>query len=369
MKCRLEKQAEQYWQVLDNRRCTLLNPWQVTVEDGSLSELSAENILPYLTSMEADLALLTWFRLLDIGGRISISVPDSDYFMQLWLGANWNEQTLRNPESAARKSFHMLWGQQLGGNPRNADYNDRHGDVFKSAYNEKRLTFLLQRAGFVDVSIIRNGIGKLSATARKSMHRGERQIAPSFSNIRADHRNRYQFACQTLLPLTPGRILDLASGIGYGSQLLSKTTGAEVVGVDIDAGAIEYARQFYADSHTTYLCEDARKLDLPAEHFDAVVCLETLEHIDFEKVLLDKFYYLLKKGGVLICSTPNQAVLPFDKIKFPFHIKHYTNSELLSRLSECGFCNVKLFAQHDLVSKEVVAGEDGCITVAVANKN
>jgi 2-polyprenyl-3-methyl-5-hydroxy-6-metoxy-1,4-benzoquinol methylase len=46
--------------------------------------------------------------------------------------------------------------------------------------------------------------------------------------------------------LKPGRILDLACGVGYGTELLAAAVGVEeVLGVDIDPEAIAYARDRY----------------------------------------------------------------------------------------------------------------------------
>lgn len=368
MNCRIVNKAGQYWQVINDQYSEMVAPWQIDVNKNSLDEIKAEYVLQYLTSMEADLALLKWFQRLTIGGQILLSVPDSHYFLRMWQNAAWNEQTLRNPESDARISFRMLWGAQNSGNPRNKNYDIHHGDVFKSAYNENRLAFLLERAGFVEILVTNNNRGTLSASARKSMDRGERQVACDYANIRADHKNRYNFASQYLKQQKPIRILDLACGIGYGSMMLSEETGAQVTGIDIDPGAVAYGKKYYNNAQTDFLCIDALNYEPPAESFDAIVSFETIEHVNFAVSLVQKFYQALKVGGKLICSTPNQQVMPFDKEKFPFHLKHYLNSELMSLLQAAGFKNIELFAQHDSVNGEVVPGETGCFTVAVAIK-
>ena len=80
------------------------------------------------------------------------------------------------------------------------------------------------------------------------------------------------------------------------------------------------------------------------------------------------FFKVLKPGGHLICSTPNQDVMPFDKTRFAFHIKHYTNTELVGLLTKAGFSNIELFAQHDPVAGDVVEGQNGSFTIAIAVK-
>ncbi|GAC15208.1 tocopherol O-methyltransferase [Aliiglaciecola lipolytica E3] len=317
--------------------------------------------------MEADATLINWFKALRVGGKLYLNLLDSDYYAQLWLNAQWDEKSLRDESSDARQAFAGLFGSQQGSNPKFDDYSTDYTHVHKSAYNRKRLTFLLERAGFVDVEMIADK-EKLKAVASKSMNVGERQISTNYDNIRLDHKNRYQFACDQLQEESPNTVLDLACGIGYGTLMLANATNAKVTGVDIDQGAIDYANSYYSNSNTQFLREDARLLTLPDATFDAVVSFETIEHVEFDLELISKFYQLLKPGGRLICSTPNEDVMPYDPVNFKYHIKHYTNNELLALLKSAGFLNVELFAQHDPNTGDVVMGQDGSFIIAVATK-
>ncbi|MBL4630578.1 MAG: class I SAM-dependent methyltransferase [Paraglaciecola sp.] len=319
--------------------------------------------------METDYCLLKWFSALNVGGELVIKVPNADFYARMWLNANWSEETLRDNESDARRSFSTLWGRQSTGNPRDDNYDAQYKDVFKSAYNNKRLSFLLQRAGFVDIDVKESDEGQLIACAKKSMDKGERQVATDYKNIRDDHKNRYQFACEQLAEHKPTTILDLACGIGYGSLMLAKNTDATITGVDIDLNAIDYAKQYFSNQNTNFICADAKKHQFSDESYDAIVSFETIEHVTFDKKLLRIFNRALKAGGIFICSTPNQDVMPFDPDKFRFHIKHYKNSELIALLTETGFNNIQLFTQLDSTSGPVIAGDNGCFTIAVASKS
>lgn len=346
----------------------LVYPWLITTEKHVFSQICADNILQFMTSMETDYTLLQWFSALNVGGELVVKVPNADFYARMWLNANWSEETLRNNESDARQSFAALWGAQSTGNPRDNNYDAQHKDVFKSAYNRKRLSFLLQRAGFVDIDVKESDEGQLIASAKKSMDKGERQVATDYKNIREDHKNRYKFACEQLTERKPSTILDLACGIGYGSLMLTKATEATVTGVDIDPSAIDYAKQYFSNQNTKFICEDAKKYIFADQSYDAIVSFETIEHVPFDKELLTIFNRALKLGGVFICSTPNQDVMPFDPEKFRFHLKHYKNSELIALLTETGFNNIQLFTQLDLTSGPVIKGDNGCFTIAVASK-
>lgn len=366
--CQLVRKNQQYWLKQANSQISLTNVWDKFSENNSIEHLTVSNILPYLTSMEADLAMLTWFDSLTIKGEIELSVPNIDYFIQLWQSASWDNQDLLNADSNARKAFAGLWGGQHNCNPRNDNYQTNQQDIYKSGYNQARLQLLLERAGFCEIQINVEGT-QINASATKTMDRGERQISTHYDQIRPDHINRYEFACEQLVALpTNAQVLDLACGIGYGTLMLAKHTGAKLTGVDIEQAAIAHAKQHFSNENTTFCCQDAKLLDIAANTQDAVVSFETIEHVDFDQQLLDVFFKVLKPGGQLICSTPNQDVMPFDPVKFEFHLKHYRNTELSDMLQRSGFQKVTLFAQHDPVAGEVVAGSGGCFTIAVAVK-
>ncbi|MNB89443.1 putative S-adenosylmethionine-dependent methyltransferase [compost metagenome] len=325
--------------------------------------------LQYFTTMEADTLFIRLFDELPVNALLEVSVLDLDYIFYIWKSAEWNESTLRNPDSDARRAFTSIFGAQSDGNPTAMNYSRSYIDCHKSGYNSKRLDFLMTRAGFVDISIDTDERHILHARARKSMSRCERQIAPDIQNIRRDHLNRYQFAVKTLLPEAPKFILDLACGIGYGSRLLAESLQGNVTAVDIDAEAVAYAKQYYAHPNVDYVCADARELQLAPESLDAVVSFETVEHIDFDTILFTKFYNLLRPGGLLIFSTPNQDVMPFDKSRFPFHLKHYHVSELQGLMQQIGFTIHSLYNQQDINLPDIQAGADGAFIIVVAEKS
>ena len=82
-------------------------------------------------------------------------------------------------------------------------------------------------------------------------------------------------------------------------------TAAHVLGVDDSDESIEFARREYDGGawfvHVSQLGAIYAK---SGQDFDAVVCLETLEHLDNAEAVLNYFRGILKPGGVLVASTP-----------------------------------------------------------------
>jgi 2-polyprenyl-3-methyl-5-hydroxy-6-metoxy-1,4-benzoquinol methylase len=117
-----------------------------------------------------------------------------------------------------------------------------------------------------------------------------------------------------------GRVLDAACGCGYGSRIIFNA-GFSVVGVDRSDEAEEYSHYF--DGGKTW---DFRRTDLFGieGQFDAVVTLETIEHIKEDKEWVAKAKTL---APIVIASVPNEDVTPFSPESFRHHFRHYTKSE------------------------------------------
>src|SRR5262245_22000352 len=92
------------------------------------------------------------------------------------------------------------------------------------------------------------------------------------------HLERYHFAGKYL---APGIIADIACGAGYGSHLLvSEYTDhiKQMIAVDNNAEAIEYAKKHYADTRIDFRLADAMNFRSPAP-LNTVISLETIEHL------------------------------------------------------------------------------------------
>jgi SAM-dependent methyltransferase len=145
------------------------------------------------------------------------------------------------------------------------------------------------------------------------------------------HLERYRFAAKHV---QPGRLLDIACGVGYGSYLLhsehpSIITG--IIAVDNDEEAIAYAKKRYASPLIEFIKKDAMNFT-DAAGFQTIVCLETIEHLLQPESFLEKLYSMLLTGGILIISAP---VTP-SKDANPYHVNEFTAAffrKMLNRYS------------------------------------
>jgi 2-polyprenyl-3-methyl-5-hydroxy-6-metoxy-1,4-benzoquinol methylase len=153
------------------------------------------------------------------------------------------------------------------------------------------------------------------------------------------HLDRYRFAAERL---KGQRVIDCACGTGYGVRLLRESgAAAYVLGLDNDPAAIRYARSSHQVSSTAFLCSSGERLAIADGLFDAATSFETIEHVADDRTLLHEIHRVLRPGGTLIISTPNQWPLA----SAPYHVREYDRASFVSVLRE-KFEDVVLFNQN-----------------------
>jgi SAM-dependent methyltransferase len=136
------------------------------------------------------------------------------------------------------------------------------------------------------------------------------------------------------------RVVDMACGEGYGSDVLAGAAAA-VVGVDANPEAHEHARLRYRRPNLRF---ERDLVESFAEPCDAVVFLQTIEHVQDPGAILEHFKAMLAPGGVAYVSTPNLLTLApagAEKSDNPWHVKEY-RAEEFRELCEAHFERVEL---------------------------
>ena len=146
------------------------------------------------------------------------------------------------------------------------------------------------------------------------------------------HLARYEWA----LPGCDGlRVAELGCGLGYGSDLLSWSS--EVVGVDLDGEAIEFARRTYG--RPSFLTADITDPDqLP--NADVAVCFEVIEHVNEPRAVLTG---ALDRYERLLLSVPNP--LAAGSHVNPHHRNDWPPTTLWAALRRAGARRVRWYRQ------------------------
>jgi ubiquinone/menaquinone biosynthesis C-methylase UbiE len=173
---------------------------------------------------------------------------------------------------------------------------------------------------------------------------GERFIPGWEGTAELEHLNRYYFAINQI-DLKDKKVLDIASGEGYGSEILSRYA-QNVIGVDISLEAVEYAKAKYINENLKFIQGDATKIPLEDNSVDVVVSFETIEHHDKHTEMISEITRVLKAQGILIISSPDKYYYS-DLLnrKNEYHVKELYYSEFRNLISN-SFRNVFFFSQR-----------------------
>jgi len=170
--------------------------------------------------------------------------------------------------------------------------------------------------------------------------------------IESDHVQRYEFASR----IVNGCVLDIACGTGRGTRLLAEAKNvSEVHGYDIDPVAIQYAqiRNRHARAHfeTVNIAETADRAQ-----FDAIVCFETIEHVDKPELFLRRLTELLKPEGRLLISTPVSAKALDQNPNNVYHVQEWGCDEFRTLLASIFKIHTIHFQYRQLLLKARLLG-------------
>ena len=157
----------------------------------------------------------------------------------------------------------------------------------------------------------------------------ERLTTDIYNENTIEHLHRYAM----LDNIVKGKIvLDVASGEGYGTNLLSKNADL-VIGVDIDVRSIQDATLKYKSNKLIFKQGDIGSLPFPDSYFDIVVCFETIEHVEDYLAALNEIKRVLKSEGILVISTPDKKWYTDARNHFnQYHKKEFYEKAFTKRI-------------------------------------
>ena len=140
----------------------------------------------------------------------------------------------------------------------------------------------------------------------RALHR----IGPArLTFLRDEMRRHFALSAAGMRPLCGLSILDVGCGGGLICEPLSRL-GAQVTGLDPAEENIEAARR-HADGQNLEIDYRAGRVEDLARNgrvFDAVVCLEVVEHVPEPGAFLKACAVLVRPGGLLLLSTLNRTI-------------------------------------------------------------
>jgi len=119
----------------------------------------------------------------------------------------------------------------------------------------------------------------------------------------------FERALPAAKPLQGLRILDIGCGGGLVSEPLSRL-GATVTGIDPATDNVAAARTHAEISglDIDYRAITVETLATTGERFDAVLCLEVVEHVPEPAAFIRMAADLVRPGGILVASTINRTM-------------------------------------------------------------
>jgi len=83
------------------------------------------------------------------------------------------------------------------------------------------------------------------------------------------------------------------------------------------------------------IIQDMTKSTLPDESYDAVVCIEVIEHVEEDDIFIKNIAKVVRKGGWAYFTTPNgDFIKNVGPNKNPDHVRHYTKVQLQTLLEK-----------------------------------
>jgi SAM-dependent methyltransferase len=149
------------------------------------------------------------------------------------------------------------------------------------------------------------------------------------------HEVVYQWVRDQLASMPEARVLDAGCGEGYGAEML-RTQAKTLAALDYDQTTVAHVRRSYPGIFVVR--GNLVQLPYASRVFDAVVSLQTIEHLWDQGAFVAECARVVRTGGRVLLATPNRLTFPPGNI---CHTREFVAAELLDVL-RAGFGEVEL---------------------------
>lgn len=180
-------------------------------------------------------------------------------------------------------------------------------------------------------------------------------VANDFEDfIQWNHNNAMQYL-NTKYPGGDVSVLDVGCFTGFFVKKLLQL-GFNARGIDFNNKALDFGKKQYG-LDKTISNETLQDLIEQGEKFDVITLFEVIEHLEHIGEVLSQVSNLLKKGGIIIISTPNSKMCWRPPLDFPpHHLSRFNPSALSSCVTHFGFqpvCLIEQMSSYDLIRNYV----------------
>lgn len=161
--------------------------------------------------------------------------------------------------------------------------------------------------------------------------------------MRLEHLGRYFYAKDNINKNS--KVLDIACCNGYGTKIISNYC-KQIIGIDANKNYIDIAKQKYNNSNIEYIVKDIDYENIDGT-FDFIVCFETIEHVRYPELFLQKLYTALNENGKIFLSVPNSKyeVKENGKNKDIYHLHIFEYNEIIDMFEKNNLKVLKVLGQ------------------------
>lgn len=129
-----------------------------------------------------------------------------------------------------------------------------------------------------------------------------------------------------------GCVLEVGSGRGEDTSFVKN--GKLIIGLDLDRKILQY---YTRKTKACGICGDATEIPFRDEKFDAVSCIDVLEHVPRDEKVIQEICRVLKPSGKFVFSVPLNQRLYGKSDEFLGHLRRYDVKKLHCLLKKKGF--------------------------------
>jgi SAM-dependent methyltransferase len=158
-------------------------------------------------------------------------------------------------------------------------------------------------------------------------------------------------------------ILDAGSGFGqYDFYLANRNKNWKIKGVDVKQEQIDDCNNFFSRTglnNVGFEVADLTRFSEP-DKYDLILCVDVMEHIEEDVKVLKNYYKSMKKGGMLLVSTPSDQggsdVHDHDhdgtESFIDEHVRDgYGIAEIEEKMKKAGFSKTEAYYQYGTPGK------------------